>query len=132
MKSILPFVAFFSLVLGLVVTPSVARAETATHVETIALPANVDVKAVREAVVMSLMGRAWSVKEQDDSHAVGYLKHRGNEAEVTFTFDAKTIEISCWGYEIRKDGTRVKPELPAGWLNNLSKDIRKRLHLGAK
>ncbi|MFA5265654.1 MAG: hypothetical protein WC378_17680 [Opitutaceae bacterium] len=101
--------------------------ETAVKFEVIALPAGTDVKTVQQAVASALGGRRWSIQEQSSNKVVGYLKHRSNEAEVTFLFDEKQIEISCWGYRINKAGERQEPELPDGWLGILSRDIKKNL-----
>lgn len=132
MKRLFPFAAILAILLGLTLPATVARAQEAEHFETIALADNHDAKAIREVIALSLVKRGWSVKEQDDSHVVGYIKHHSNEAEVTFTFDSKKIEVGCWGYDINSAGVRKKPELPVRWLRNLSKDIRVRLGMSVK
>ena len=107
-----------------------ARAdEKPVDVGTLDVPAGMTISQVKDSVVACVLGREWSVKEQSDGKVVGYLKHRSNEAEITFLFDEKQIKMSCWGYKIEKStGKREDPELPKGWINNLKKDITRRLN----
>ena len=107
---------------------SAAEPEVSTHVATIKVPSGLSTSDVTSAVYGALLGREWLVKEKSDGKVVGYLKHRRNEAEVTFTFDNKSIDMSCWGYKISRSGEREEKELPKGWLKFLEKDLHKRLN----
>jgi hypothetical protein len=96
---------------------------------TLSVPAGLSVANVQEAVVATFYGRAWAIQEKGDGKVVGYLKHRSNEALVTITYNDKTVEAFCVGYEInKKTGERKKPELPSGWLNFLKGDLTKKLN----
>jgi hypothetical protein len=82
---------------------------------------------VEEVVALSLVRRGWEVVRKGESSVTGYINHRGREATATFAVGSGIIEIYCNGYVVRKDGTRVKPDVPVGWLVNLEKDIKARL-----
>jgi hypothetical protein len=83
---------------------------------------------VQEVAVQTLIGREWAVDSKSTGEVVGYLKHRSNEALVTLKYDATKVDIYWVGYEInKKTGERKKPEQPTGWLNNIKKDLAKRL-----
>ncbi len=119
-----------SCLIGLVSLASKASAaeEVSQHVATITVPSGLSVSDVRDSLYAVLLGRDWMVKEKTDDKVVGYLKHRHNEAQVTFSFDDKKIDMSCWGYKITSSGEREKVELPRGWLKNLRSDLNKRFN----
>lgn len=91
------------------------------------VPAGLSAAAVRDVVLVTLRERQWTVKEKTRNKAVGYLKHRGYEAQVTFDFDDQKVDVSCVSYAIDREGVRLRPELPKSWLNNLKSDLGKRL-----
>jgi hypothetical protein len=100
--------------------------ELGQQVGTIAVPAGISKTEVKDAIIAALSGRQWGVKSANDERVVGYLKHRSNEAKVTFVYSATNIEMYCVGWQISKrTGIREKPELPKGWLNNLRNDLTK-------
>lgn len=96
-------------------------------VGTITVPEGFKASEVKAVLVTSLVAREWSVKEQTGDRVVGYLNHRGNEATITLVYDAKQIVMHCVGWKTDRNGQRVKPEMPDGWIKNLQKDIPKRL-----
>ncbi len=63
------------------------------------------------------------MKEKTDDKVVGYLKHRGNEAELTLEVTPKAVILKCWGYKINKAGDRKGSELPNGWIKFVKKDL---------
>ncbi len=93
------------------------------------IPAGVSATVVQDQIVATLLGRQWGVKSKADGEVVGYLKHRSNEATVTFSYDNAKVQIYCVGYRIDKTtGVREKPEQPAGWLKFLSHDLAANLY----
>lgn len=112
------------------VTPASAADDYGTLVATIPAPDGVSAGGIKNAIVSTLAGRLWTVTEKSEEKVVGYLKHRSNEATVTFLVKGDSIELYCAGYEINKNtGERKRPEQPTGWLNNLRKDLAKQLVL---
>ena len=97
----------------------------------IAIPTGVSASAVKTAIVTALAGRQWTVVSQSDERVVGHLKHRSNEATVTFIIGSSAVEMHCVGWQIdKKTGVHEKPELPDRWLKNLKNDIPKFLARG--
>lgn len=122
------FATALALLLGLF--SSFARAaEAGQSVGSVPVPAGLTLAEVKEIAAISLVQRQWTVKEKTDNRVVGYLKHRGIEATLTLTFDTNAIQLFCEGWKINKEGVRQKPELPDGWINNIKKDLAKRLNL---
>lgn len=105
--------------------------ELGIAVGTIPVPADLDADEVRDVVVLSVATRGWTVQTKTDERVVGYLKHRGNEATITYLLGPDLIRVHCVGYAINKSGERRKPELPQSWINNLQRDITKRLNVAA-
>lgn len=109
-------------------THAAEDADRGAHCGTIGVPEGLSKADVKEAIIYTFAGRAWSIKEKDDEKVVGYLKHRSNEATVTVVYSAEKIDFYCVGYEINKNtGERKRPELPEGWLKFLKGDLNKKL-----
>lgn len=102
-----------------------------TSVGYVEVPSIVTTDEARDVVAYSLVARSWAVKGKSDERVVGYLNHRGHEATITFVLKSGRIEIFCDGYAVSASGQRKKPEMPEGWINNLKKDVNKRLQLKA-
>jgi hypothetical protein len=93
------------------------------------VPSGLSADTVQKAVVASLAGREWAIKDRTDTQVVGYLKHRSNEAKVTLVYSTEKVDIYCVGYAIKKStGERKKPELPTGWLKYLKSDLTKQIN----
>lgn len=139
-SSVFPSFARLSLwMLALTLTVSFGSKLSATETEDkgafiapVPIPSGLSGSDVQKAIVSAFVGREWAVKSKADGVVVGYLKHRGNEATVTMTYDGTRIEIYSIGYKIDKTtGSRIKPEQPAGWLKNLQSDLPKFLSRAA-
>ncbi len=87
------------------------------------MPKGVTAKQVKVAIVAALTNRKWLVKSADDSTVVGYLKHRGYDATLTFRYDENEIEIISDSFRIDSDGKRLERRNPTVWINNLKNDI---------
>lgn len=96
---------------------------------TVEVPSGLSAAAVQKAIVASLAGREWGIKDRTDTQVVGYLKHRSNEAKVTLVYSTEKVDIYCVGYAINKNtGERKKPEQPTGWLKYLKSDLTKQIN----
>lgn len=92
----------------------------------VVVPTGITTTEVQDAIVMALGGRGWGIKSNNDDRVVAYLKHRGNEAQLTLVYSTSKIDIFCLGWEINKHtGARGKPEIPRGWIKNIQSDITK-------
>lgn len=110
------------------VSAASASDDMGQHFTTIGVPSGLNEEAVKDVLIRALAGRQWTLKAKDGDRVVGYLKHRRNEAQVTFVYDASQIQVFCKGWQIDKNtGARQKPEQPAGWLKFLQKDINRML-----
>lgn len=116
-------------------TPTAAAAPAPLGTErgeffaTVEVPSGLTANEVKEAIIMTLAGREWGVKERTDTQVVGYLKHRSNEAKVTLIYTTEKVDIYCVGWAIKKStGERKGPEQPKGWLKYLQGDLTKKLN----
>lgn len=98
----------------------------------VSVPSGLSKADVKQAIILTLAGRSWSLKDKTDDKVVGYLKHRANEATVTFVYSESSVELYCIGYEVdKKTGERKRPEQPVGWLKFLRGDLTKQLTLAS-
>lgn len=122
----------WAFVLGLAFASRVCADDTdarGEHFATIVVPSGLAAGDVQDAIVATLLGREWGVRSKADGQVVGYLRHRGNEATVTMTYDTSKVDIYCVGYEIDKStGAREKPDQPKNWLKYLQNDLMKNLN----
>ncbi len=83
----------------------------------------------QKAIMRALNNRKWTIREESADRVVAYLRRHTNEAQITFVITGRTIEISCWGYDInRNTGERKKPELPASWIKYIKADLSRFLN----
>ncbi len=111
--------------------PARAAAEAGKSFGSVPVPAGLSLPDVKEAIVVSLVQRSWTVAEKTDTKIVGTLKHRGIDATITLTYNASSVEIYCEGWKIDKAGVRTKPDIPDGWAENIKKDVNKRMNIAA-
>ena len=102
-----------------------AAGELGEAVGSISVPGKRSEAEVQDVLVRALIGRQWEVVSKGPDRVVGYLKHRGNEATLTFVYSTSKIDMFCVGWKIDKAGVRQKPEQPKGWLNYIKGDISK-------
>lgn len=113
------FVAFVSVSLP-------AATPAGDLVATVAVPAGLDSAKVRAVVGETFVARNWTVQKTDDG-VVARLTHRGHDATITAVLRGEMIELYSDSWKIKKTGERVKREHPQGWIDNLKKDLPKRL-----
>ena len=129
-KNFLHVATVATFVLAFFFLPAVVAADDlGQSVGSVTVPDTLKKEDVQEAIVASLTGRAWEVKEKTDERVVGYLKHRSNEATLTLVYTDKKVDLFCVGWSINsKTGERKKPELPNGWIGNIKSDLTKQLN----
>lgn len=117
--------------LALPLSITAADEPAGVSVGSLPIPADLNEEDVRDVVAYSLAARTWTVKEKKGNRVVGHLVHRGYDATITFVIEGENLQIYCDGYAVDKHGNRKKPKLPEGWIENLKKDIPKRLAMTA-
>jgi hypothetical protein len=106
-----------------------AASEVGEAAGSVPVPAGISHATVQDAIVKALLGRQWEVQSKGDDRVVGYLKHRSNEATLTFICSETKVDLFCVGWQInKKTGAREKPEQPKGWLNYIRTDLSKILN----
>ncbi|HEY5551533.1 MAG TPA: hypothetical protein VIK52_06580 [Opitutaceae bacterium] len=101
-----------------------AEEDLGEHVGSIVVPQGFSSEEVQDAIVFAFGVRRWSLKEKTDTHVVGHIKQRSNEAILTLKFNASKIEMFCEGWKIDKDtGARRGTDLPHGWIKNIKEDV---------
>jgi hypothetical protein len=105
--------------------------EKGQPVGTLIVPDGLSTDEIKEAIAVSFAGRGWTIKERTNSKVVGHINQRGNEAFLYVAFNKKEITLRCEGWEVSKTGERKKPEIPKGWVDNIKKDVTKRMNLKA-
>lgn len=93
----------------------------------IPVPQGLTTEGVRTIVANCFAGREWTVRESAGNRVVGYLNHRGIEAQVTVLCDPQQITMYSNSWKLDRSGRPVIPEQPDRWLNFLRQDIAKRL-----
>jgi hypothetical protein len=124
------FLAVLATVFAVLASPALAE-EKGQPVGTLIVPDGLSTDEIKEAIALSFAGRGWTVKERTSSKVVGHINQRGNEAFLYVAYTKKEINLRCEGWEVSKTGERKKPEIPKGWVDNIKKDITKRMNMKA-
>ena len=124
------FLAALAVVLGFLSAP-VSAAEKGEPVGTLIVPDGLSSDEIKEAIALSFAGRGWTIKDKTSKEVVGHINQRGNEAFLYVAYTKKEINLRCEGWEVSKTGERKKPEIPKGWVDNIKKDITKRMNMKA-
>lgn len=124
------FLAVLAAVFSAFATSAFAE-EKGEPVGTLIVPDGLSSDDVKEAIALSFAGRGWTIKERTGSKVVGHINQRGNEAFLYATYNKKEINFRCEGWEVSKTGERKKPEIPKGWVDNIKKDVTKRMNMKA-
>ncbi len=89
----------------------------------ISIPQGLSNEGVQSAIVKAAIGRTWNVIKQEDDRTVINLKHRGYDSTLTFTVKGSKILVHSDSWATNKKGEKKKKKDPAGWIENLRKDI---------
>lgn len=87
------------------------------------------VSEVHRAVVDSLTDRRWQLGQITDTSVRASLVHRGFESNIHVEVKSSGIEIYSDSWRIDRQGERLNPEHPDGWLRNIERDVRRSLGL---
>ncbi|MBL9202372.1 MAG: hypothetical protein JNL39_17815 [Opitutaceae bacterium] len=129
-RSLPRFLALVAMVFAALASPAFAN-EKGESVGTLIVPDGLSTDEIKEAIALSFAGRGWTIKERTNSKVVGHINQRGNEAFLYCSFNKKEIQLRCEGWEVSKTGERKKPEIPKGWVDNIKKDVTKRMNMKA-
>jgi hypothetical protein len=124
------FLALLAAFVAALAAPAFAD-EKGQPVGTLIVPDGLSTDEIKEAIALSFAGRGWTIKERTNSKVVGHINQRGNEAFLYVAYNKKEITLRCEGWEVSKTGERRKPEIPKGWVDNIKKDVTKRLNMKA-
>jgi hypothetical protein len=108
-----------------------AADEKAESVGKLIVPVGLDADDVKNAIALSFAGRGWTIVEKTGSRVVGHINHRGIESILTVESGTKELTLYCVGWNVNKAGERKKPEIPKGWVENIKKDVTKRMNATA-
>lgn len=83
------------------------------------------VREVRGAVLASLEGREWEVGRTTETSVRASLIHRGFESNIQIEIESSRMVIYSDSWRIDRQGERLNPEHPDGWLRNIEHDVRR-------
>ncbi len=122
------FIPFLALLMG-------ARQMPLSDPAPIAVPAGVTLKDVAKSVKVALIGRTWTVSDEQPGHIVATLTKPDYTAKIDVTFDEKAVNLKYLDstdllYEEKK-GQRMIHRNYLNWIQYLVTDISKNLQLTA-
>lgn len=98
------------------------------HPLEVSIPPGVSAATVDQLAAVTLRNRGWAVTDQRSGAVTGHINHRGVDATVTLQQENNSVRIvlvDATRYN-RADGTS-HPTVPHNWLENLRKDLDRRL-----
>lgn len=119
-KTISALFAFLSLFFIGATSAHAAAPEAHTKIQ---IPHGLSQAGVHDAVVKAAIGRRWNIIEKEDNNTVIHLQHRGYDSTLTFTVRNSELLIFSDSWTVNKKGEKKKRKDPAGWIENLRKDI---------
>ena len=122
----LRLLAPFRLVALLLCVSTSLAAATGVPVGSVRVPEGLSEAKVRAIVAETFVARSWTVERVGDD-IVGRLVHRGYDATVTAVQRDGLVNLYSDSWKTNRNGERVKREQPKGWIDNLRKDLPKRL-----
>jgi hypothetical protein len=99
------------------------------------VPAGVSLKDVTKSVKVALIGRTWTIADEQPGHIVAAITKPDYTVKIDLTFDDKAVNIKYLDstdlmYEEKK-GQRMIHRNYLNWIQYLSSDISKNLQLTA-
>ncbi len=98
---------------------------------TVEVPAGMSSADVQKAMGATFAGRQWTVTDTTGDSMTAILNHRGYQAKATMVRSGNTIRILSESKMLDSKTDEYVPAVPLGWLQNLQKDLRKRLSQAA-
>lgn len=132
MKGILTIGLAAVLLVGCQVPQSTRIASAAAPDEPVLIsefPESFPVSKVRDAVLKSVRERGWTVGQTTGTSVRASLVHRGFESNIHVEAAGSRITIYSDSWRVDRQGERLNPEHPDGWLRNIERDVRRSLGL---
>lgn len=100
----------------------------------ISVPSGLNAVQVGKAVKAALIGRGWTVTEQQDGSVSASLSRDEWVAKIRVDYSVEKVQIryvdsTNLKYEVKRDGTRLIHSNYMGWMKFLSGDIGRNLEL---
>ncbi len=108
-------------------TGSEAVAQYNANPLVVAIPDGVSSTTVDQLSAVTLRNRGWSVTEQKPGSVTGHLNHRGVNATATLKQERGTVRILVDATRYNPVDSTTEPAIPLNWLQNLRKDLDRRL-----
>ncbi len=99
---------------------------------TVAIPAGLSGEQIESVMKETLTGRGWQVEKASPQQADGTLNHRSFNAKVSLVASDGLIRILTDSRYVGENADGAQPGVPMGWLDNLQKDLTKRLAAAAR
>lgn len=101
--------------------------------EPIPVPAGLQLQQVEKAIKAALVGRTWTVTQEDPGHIVSTLHLRTHMAKIDISYDLQTIRIRYLDsgelMYAEKKGQRMIHRNYLNWIRNIVNDINRNLTL---
>jgi hypothetical protein len=94
---------------------------------TVAIPSGLSEERVESIMKRTLIARGWRVTQTSPQQTDGTLNHQSFKAKVSLVVDHGMIRILNDSQYISGDTGDRQPGVPKGWLDNLQKDLTRRL-----
>lgn len=93
------------------------------QVKPVEIPDGLSRDGAMASIVNAAIGRRWNIVKKTDDQIILNLKHRGYDSTLTLQIKSSRINISSDSWTVDKKGEKKKKKDPAGWIENLRKDI---------
>lgn len=124
--SALPLICILVFLMG-------ARQVPLTDPEPLAVPAGLRTEQVAKAIKASLVGRTWTVTQEEPGHIVATLNLREHMAKIDIVYDLQSIRISYLDsgelMYAEKKGVRMIHRNYLNWIQNLRNDMGRNMVL---
>ncbi len=98
---------------------------------TVSIPSRLSAEQVQKAAEQALRKRDWKVVSSSPQEIVGTLDHRSFKAKTILKVDSGHIKLLS-DSQFEDESGSLSPGVPKGWLENLRKDLNKRLVQAAR
>jgi hypothetical protein len=110
-----------------------ARQVPLTDPDPVAVPAGLKMEQVAKAIKASLVGRTWTVTQEEPGRIISTLNVREHMAKIEISYDLQTVRIRYLDsgelMYAEKKGQRVIHRNYLNWIQNLVNDMNRNLTL---
>lgn len=114
-------------------SPALARSSELTDPDPVAIPAGTTAAEVARAIKTALVGRNWTVSNEEPGKIDATLHLRAHVARIAITYDAAKVRIAYVNSENlnfkEKNGKRTIHSNYLSWIGNLLGDISRNLQM---